>query len=366
MLKVDVPNQKFVELTSFILSEKGFKERHDLQRWIRNSSEAFFNQIQEELLIVGEEIAPSQTVLDKIDLLAVDPDGSAVIIELKRGNNKWQLSQALSYSAMVSKWGQGASFLERLMKNVGRLKNVDKEVMDDFLATNTSELNAEQRIILIAEAYDYEVLVACEWLTEKYHLDIRCYQISLGHDPSNDAMYVSCACVYPPGDLADVAISKGRKVAGLQAAKSWEDWLKGCENDAVKEFFNKEKEAGRRETAIRSALAYPATGTIHWNVEPRRKRAVVVQVGRFKTAQGEQDEKMWRNQLSAADLAPLKNGANLRFFLAERGDFDFFTQTVQSAAELKWFKSSFESDTADTDEVNGAGSLPDTTNLSNV
>jgi hypothetical protein len=48
--------------------------------------------------------------------------------------------------------------------------------LEEFLDEDAA-LNGEQRIILLAP--DYEVLVAAEWLTGKYDLDIRCIRLAL-------------------------------------------------------------------------------------------------------------------------------------------------------------------------------------------
>jgi hypothetical protein len=40
-------------------------------------------------------------------------------------------------------------------------------------------INRSQRIILLAEAFDFEVLVTAEWLTDRYDMDIRCYRLAL-------------------------------------------------------------------------------------------------------------------------------------------------------------------------------------------
>ena len=60
-------------------------DSRNLQPMIRNAPREFFAELGEQLLPLGEEIRPSEVVDDRIDLLALDADGAAVIIELKRG-----------------------------------------------------------------------------------------------------------------------------------------------------------------------------------------------------------------------------------------------------------------------------------------
>ncbi len=71
---------------------------------IRNSPADFFAELGEGLLPVVEESRPSEVVDDRIDLLALDRDGSAMLAKFKRGAHKLQLLQALSYAAMVADW----------------------------------------------------------------------------------------------------------------------------------------------------------------------------------------------------------------------------------------------------------------------
>ena len=104
MLRIDRKDKTLHLLKQRDLKTAKLSERSDVQRMIVQSPDAFFAELGEKLLLIGEEIGPTTFVEDRIDLLALDQQGAAVVIELKRGHHKLQLLQALSYAAMVSKW----------------------------------------------------------------------------------------------------------------------------------------------------------------------------------------------------------------------------------------------------------------------
>jgi RecB family endonuclease NucS len=85
------------------MSEADMKERADLQQLIyRNPDQFFQTECNEDVFVLNQEVIPSDRVGDRIDILAVDSKGKTVVIELKRGSDKLQLLQAISYAAMVS------------------------------------------------------------------------------------------------------------------------------------------------------------------------------------------------------------------------------------------------------------------------
>lgn len=85
------------------MAQANILERRDFQEYIWNSFKDFASDIDEGgLTLIGKEVRPSNVVDDRIDLLALDRDGTSVVIELKRAKNKHQLLQATGYAAMVS------------------------------------------------------------------------------------------------------------------------------------------------------------------------------------------------------------------------------------------------------------------------
>ncbi len=125
MLKIDRDNQSFSLLDTPTLADVSITERYDLQEFISNSPDDFFKEIGQELFLLGKEIEPSKDVQDRIDLLAVDKEGTCVVVELKRGNDKLHMLQAISYAGMMSQW-EPDDFLQLLDDD-------QQEALFDFL-----------------------------------------------------------------------------------------------------------------------------------------------------------------------------------------------------------------------------------------
>ncbi len=66
--------------------------------------------------------------------------------------------QAISYAGMISQWVP-----EEVLQ---LLDDEQQEALADFLEVDRDVINLQQRIILVAKAYDYALLTAAEWLTD--------------------------------------------------------------------------------------------------------------------------------------------------------------------------------------------------------
>ena len=340
MLKIDRQKQVFTRLETPSLADASISERYDLQEYIYNSPEAFFEEIGQNLFLIGKEIKPSDDVEDRIDLLALDKEGQAVVVELKRGHKKLQMFQAISYAGMVASW-EPDDFLTDF--------DADKrDKLIDFLDVETEEINRHQRIILIAEAFDYSVLVGAEWLTEKFGVDILCCRLSLAKDANGNAEFLVCSNIFPAPELAEQSVRRGRSHSGIHPPK-WSDWnaaLDKVSNDAVVTFYKKELDAGRENYLRKRYLHYRIAGKRRWNIAARRQRAYVWQRGRF-----DGDLDFWRKGLSQPDqVKPVKDDRCLSFLLTTDSDFGFFRLAVtEKLLNVTWTEPGGEESDADVD-----------------
>ncbi|WP_417737038.1 hypothetical protein [Rosistilla oblonga] len=325
MLKIDRQNQNFTVLDAPTLADVSITERYDLQEFICNSPDAFFKEIGQELFLIGKEVLPSKNVQDRIDVLALDKEGCCVIVELKRGNHKLHMFQAISYAGMISQWSSEV-FLSLL--DEGR-----QEELADFLEVDKDDINRQQRIILVAEAYDYSLLIGAEWLSERFGVDVACCRIAVAKDSGTNSEYLVCSNVYPAPELANEAGARGRKATTPSKLKwsNWEQALENVANSDLATFYKQELEADQESYLRKRILRYRLSGKRRWFVAARKERAYVWQHGRF-----EGDIDFWKNGLTKPDeVKPVKDEACLRLFLHSAEDFRFFKDSVASGLASK-------------------------------
>lgn len=332
MLRIDRAKRTLSRLESTPLAAAGILERNDLQQMIRNAPAEFFAELGKQLLPLGEEIRPSEVVDDRIDLLALDTDGTPVIIELKRGAHKLQLLQALTYAALISDWTPDRLTAER-SRFSRKSENEAEEEIDEFLDEGSSTLNASQRVILIAEEYDFEVLATAKWLTERYAVSIACWRAELASDAS--AEYLSLSCIYPPPELAKAA--RTRRPQRNERPAKWSDWdeaLSAIANPAVVQFYRARLKENWPSALLRRILVFEVDNRRRFVMVARTRHAYVWQRGRF-----DGDEEFWRGRLGPnCRLDPIADGRAMRFFLNTADEFDAFWRAYQEDMSGKTFQ----------------------------
>jgi hypothetical protein len=294
-------------------------------------------------------VRPDDVVDDRIDLLAADEDGAAVIIELKRGNHRMHLLQALSYAGMLSKLDSTA-FIERVARFGGKPTSQVEETLDDFVEGGSAAINKSQRIVLIAEGFDYSVLITAEWLSERYGVDIRCYRLRLAGDQA--AEFLTCERVYPPAELTEQAVRGVRTTPDHEPRyKSWDDALAGIDNKAIADFFSQELANGRKGYLYRRILNWSQDGHRRFWVIARKNHAYGWQIGRF-----DGDVEFWRSKLggSDADIAVVGRQDNrVRFRLRTADQIAAFREAINGPlAKRPFLKTAIVGDEG---EVEGDG-----------
>ena len=137
----------------------------------------------EELLIVGRQIS---TDTDKrLDILAIDPEGRLVLVELKKEQAKREIiSQIIDYASWLDKLSEHE--VEMIFRD-----NNNKSLLEEFKRVYNREFKRNEEIVLflLARSFDKDVLDAVNYLLE-YGLPIVCIEYDIfGNDGDSIFLY---------------------------------------------------------------------------------------------------------------------------------------------------------------------------------
>lgn len=211
MYRIDRSANCLVPLTTRSFSELGFQERRNLQEWIAREPSA----LGEDLLIIQKEFAGFSDTQERLDLLALDRQGSLVIIENKlddTGRNvTWQALKYASYCAALTKNDIRRIFQDHLDREEPGTR-ADDRLCEFFEAPDLEELalNAgfTQRIILVAAHFRKEVTSTVLWLSN-FRLRVQCFKVtpySMGED-----LYMNIEQIIPTRDAEEFMIGLAEK-----------------------------------------------------------------------------------------------------------------------------------------------------------
>ena len=97
LYRINSESKESEKIQEIEFADLGFQERRDIQEWIAANPEI----LGDDLMIIGKEFSGFDRTNERLDLLAVDMDGTLVIIELKRDHSgtdaHWQAIKYASY-----------------------------------------------------------------------------------------------------------------------------------------------------------------------------------------------------------------------------------------------------------------------------
>ncbi|KAB2784581.1 DUF4268 domain-containing protein [Brucella anthropi] len=263
MFKIDKTDNRIERLNQRSFSELGFRERAHLQEWIANKPDA----LGEDLLIIQKEFAGFSDTQERLDLLAIDKQGSLVIIENKLDDTgrdvTWQALKYASYCARLTTDDIREIFQSYL--NSYRPGEDAEEQLCMFLEAETYQdisLNKgiTQRIMLIAANFRKEVTSTVLWLSS-FKLRIQCFKVS--PFSNGDDLFLTIDQIIPTKDTEDFMIGLATKaqteVEGFEAEKA--------------------RQALYREFWAQLLPAMNAQSSLFRNISPRTRHYVGVNSG---------------------------------------------------------------------------------------
>jgi hypothetical protein len=209
---------------------------NQVEEFLRKNIEVVFDE--ETLLIVGQQVI--NAARGRSDLIAVDENGSIVLIEIKRdladikGRHEPFESQAVRYAASLATVADidglvnmvFAKYIEAHSTEyvLGDLtySELGKRLLADFLKQNNADrtFNDKQRIILIASDFDDQTLSAVAWLI-KNGVDISAFRIT--PQKFQDHLFIDASMILPPDSLegfyVDIAASDKSTVVRASGGK---------------------------------------------------------------------------------------------------------------------------------------------------
>ena len=207
MFKIDKASNSIVSLTSRTFGEIGFKERANLQEWIAKEPSC----LGEELLVIQKEFSGFSDTRERLDILALDKQGSLVLIENKLDDTgrdvTWQALKYASYCSGLSKENVRSIYQEYLDKT--NSNDDARELITDFLeADDYEEVEVNkgftQRIILISANFRKEVTSTVLWLLN-FKLRVQCFRVTPYE--MGDQHFLNIEQIIPTRDVEEFMIS---------------------------------------------------------------------------------------------------------------------------------------------------------------
>jgi hypothetical protein len=211
MFILDEDKNTISKLEKKTFSELGFRERQHLQEWIADKPES----LGEELLIIQKEFNGFNDTYERLDLLALDREGSLVIIENKLDDSgrdvTWQALKYASYCSSLTK-DQIKSIYQDYLNKYAPEENAEENLKSFFELDDYEEIllnqGLSQRIIMVAANFRKEVTSTVLWLMN-YKIKAQCFKVTpyqLG-----EKLVVNFEQIIPMKEAEDYVINMAEK-----------------------------------------------------------------------------------------------------------------------------------------------------------
>ncbi|NSY16297.1 DUF4268 domain-containing protein [Neorhizobium sp. AL 9.2.2] len=223
MFKIDKHQNRIEKLEQSSFAELGFRERAHLQEWLAHKPDA----LGEELLVIQKEFAGFSDTSERLDLLAIDKQGSLVIIENKLDDTgrdvTWQAMKYASYCSRLTK-----DDIRQIFQSYLDRYSFGSKAEDELCAFLDADEYQEvvlnkgvtQRIMLVAANFRKEVTSTVLWLAS-FKLRIQCFRVT--PFSRGDDLFLTIDQIIPTKDAEEFMIGLASKaqdeIEGIEAEK---------------------------------------------------------------------------------------------------------------------------------------------------
>jgi len=194
----------------------------NLEDWIVANPEI----LGERLLIIGRQVLIPDTK-DRLDVLAVDPNGNAVIVELKRGHLKDPVDiQALRYASYISKWRfedfekQAQNFLNKIGDINFNFNSLYESFCEDAGVDEIPNINQDQRVIIVGSAVREKLGTVALWLRE-HNIDITVMEVQAYKEGDNVLIQPTVIVPHQVTRFADTGRIRPEGTPWVVDGKTW-------------------------------------------------------------------------------------------------------------------------------------------------
>jgi hypothetical protein len=218
-----MPIWKITDQGPVQVTQTDLKQEHLLEENLEDWIEANHGLLGEQLLIVGRQVLIPD-VNDRIDLLALDSQGNAVIIELKRGRLTDPVDmQALRYASYVSRW-TFEDFERQARAYSGKVGDAEFNFNDEYESfcaeagvDEVPDINSDQRIIVVGSEVKAKLGSVALWLLE-HNVDIKVIEIETYREGETLFLQPQVIIPLPVSQFRDTG-----RGGGKEGARPWKD-----------------------------------------------------------------------------------------------------------------------------------------------
>lgn len=210
MYRINHDSNRIHKVKEATFSELGYSERDHLQEWIANQPDI----LGEKILIIQKEFDGFDDTRERLDLLAIDKQGSLVVIENKLDDSGrdvvWQALKYASYCSTLSKKQIGEIF-QKYLDKFDPGKNAEKLIcefldQEDF-SDVTLNLGSDQRLIMVAAQFRKEVTSTVLWLS-RHRVFIKCFKVTPYQDGTDRFLTIEQVIPLPGAEELMIKISE--------------------------------------------------------------------------------------------------------------------------------------------------------------